>query len=304
MINKLQVISESKTPPPKTHIKTHREQVQAHYERKWHQNPDQFQTSRSAKERERIKRTIQLIKDTMSLKGKHVVDLGCGDGQLAKIIRDFGASVDAVDIAKNPLQGLQDKVNIHPIHSCVPNTHLDDNSYDLVVCTELIGHLSQREHRLFFNELARLVKRDGWIVCSTNVDIDSDDALDAFISLAETELEVTQFRLSYHGRFIRFLNLLKSPELFADASQNNTARKQEIAKRHSVSRWWFQLSSTKLLGLIWKGVSLISTPLYKKAKQNETLLSLFEKCSIQQKCISHVIVIAKRKPLEGFITGY
>lgn len=306
MNNKLQVVTTEEKPIPRrstTRIKTYREEIQARFERKWHQNPEQFSGIRSAKERERIERTIALITDTLNLKGKRVVDLGCGNGEIAKRLRDKGALVDAVDIAKNSLNKIREESNIKPVHSCVPNTHLDDNSYDLVVCTELIGHLSQREHRLFFNELARLVKKGGYIVCSTNIDINSEDALDLFIKLAETELKVKKFRLSYHSRFIRLLNLLKTPSTFALASADPYVRTQGLNNRYSISKRWFQFNSSKHLGIAWKGISLFTTPLVKSLKQSSWLLSFLEKVSVNEKCISHVILLAQRKPLEGFITG-
>ncbi|HEY4832832.1 MAG TPA: class I SAM-dependent methyltransferase, partial [Waddliaceae bacterium] len=77
--NPLQIIAVEKNDPsfqksPRT--KTSREEVQAHFERMWRQNPHQFNPLRSCAERERLQRTSLLIQKHISLKEKKIADLG------------------------------------------------------------------------------------------------------------------------------------------------------------------------------------------------------------------------------------
>lgn len=277
--------------------KTFREQTKAKFERKWKNEPAQFNPMRSARERLRIRRTIEFLKRHVNLNGIKAVDLGSGYGHVAKVLHDEGALVDVVDIAQNALciNGLE--AGITPIISCVPNTHLADSSFDLVVSTELIGHLSTKEHRLFFNELARLVKRNGRILFSTSVDIHSVDALDKLINLINTEWEILEYQLSYHSRQIRLTNLFSMPRKFFTASQKAEKRQSWLEERHSIWHSWFKWNSTKSLGYLWSWIAPVSDMIEKAVKQSDCLLSVLEKISHSEASISHIIILAKRKQL-------
>ena len=94
---------------------------------------------------------------------------------------------------------------------CLPHTTLQEEHYDLVISTDAIAYLQQDDFRLYFSELARLVKPQGSLICSTPIDIHSEDALERFIHLAETEFEIEKWVFSYHAYFIRLTRLLASP---------------------------------------------------------------------------------------------
>ena len=121
-----------------------RKEAQAKYERLWLQNPEKFNPMRTCLKQEDLNRAWKMIKEAKPLKGMRAVDLGCGYGILTLRMRDAGAElVDAVDIASQALRKLElhDMTRIRPFQDYVPYTHLEDNAYDLVVCTELIAEL-------------------------------------------------------------------------------------------------------------------------------------------------------------------
>lgn len=187
-------------------VKTSRkEEIQATMERLWHQSPQQFDPQRDCMELQRIQNTIDAIKSLFPLSGKCVVDLGCGDGTISRLLRDGGAHVDAVDASTLALKKLKetDFHDITSIHDCLPSTSLKDKSYDLVVCTEVIAYLKPEEYRLLMAELARLVKNDGYVVCSTSLDINTEDPLDRFAALGETEFTFEKWVFNYHRLLIR-----------------------------------------------------------------------------------------------------
>jgi 2-polyprenyl-3-methyl-5-hydroxy-6-metoxy-1,4-benzoquinol methylase len=299
MNNKLSVVAveQKQTTVRALRPKTHREATQARFEREWHRNPSQFSSDRNIKEKERIARTLDFIQQHVKLEKSLVADLGCGQGTLSKRLRDFGASIDAVDIAKNALSQLSGEESIKPVHACIPNTILNDSHYDLVVCTELIGHLPSRERRLCFNELSRLVKRDGFIVFSTSLDIHSNDALEQLILLAETELEILDCRLSYHGLYLRLCNLLETPFHFYKASQDNSFKKAMLQDKHSIWKLWFKVNSSPPLNYFWGLLSLAARPILKRFKNSRSLLLFLEKFAHRSHSLSHIIFLAKRKPL-------
>jgi len=289
------------------HPRNNREAVQAHFETLWHRDPSQFDSFRNCSERERVKRTLAVIEKKISLQGKKVLDLGCGQGNLSRMLRDKGAIVTAVDVAKNALQAFHDidDENINLIHDCIPHTKLDDGAFDLVLCTDIIGYLSPKEHRLFFSELARLVKKDGFVICSTAIDILSVDALDRFASLADTEFNILHWKLSYHLLWIKFLNFFKSPKRFARARQDSQYRKKVLSKRSGIGRLWFQWNSAAFIGDFWKAFGFLTSPICRFFEQNRSFLLFLEKVCHALKSrrgVSHAIFIARQRPLHKAIS--
>lgn len=178
-------------------------------ERLWKEDPEQFNPERDAVQRQRVDRTLEMIARCGNWKEKKAVDLGCGSGVITRKMRDLGfLVVDAVDVSSQALKRLQEKDahNIHPIQDCLPCTRLKDAQYDLVVCTEVIGYLHQKEYRLLFSELARLVKMDGVVICSSALDAHTENPLALFSQLADSEFEPLHWALSYHRWFLNLLN--------------------------------------------------------------------------------------------------
>lgn len=306
-MSKLNIISVEKETSQKTIEKTYisiREQTQAKYDTLWLRTPDKFDPNQSCTEKQRIKNTLSLIKETISLKGSQVADIGCGIGTLTYSLRNLGAHVDAIDASKYLLKQLQqnDSHNIQFIHDVMPSTRLKDNAYDLIVCTELIAHLPERTHRLFFSELARLIKKEGIIVCSTPLDIFSEDALERFLSISKTELIHKSWIMSHHRYLILLLDLLKAPARFAKAGSNIHYRNEKLETKQALSRLWFKWNSKKIPSLFWKGISFLSTPLANTIKRNRHASFLLEKiCRFfcPKKGVSHIIVLTRRKPVEA-----
>src|ERR1700722_3640338 len=82
-----------------SNTKSTREEIQARFEKMWKLDPEQFDPSRNCMERERVRRTMDLIDKHVSLEGKKAVDLGCGSGALSLELSKSCATVDAVDAA-------------------------------------------------------------------------------------------------------------------------------------------------------------------------------------------------------------
>lgn len=297
MNNPLKVVAvEKKTSEP---TRTSRKQeTQAKFERLWLLNPEQFNPMRNCKERERIDRTWKLI--TENCQPKQAIDLGCGFGIIAEKLSGKNVKVDAVDIASNALKHIPTNYNITPLQDYIPRTKLPDNAYDLVVSTDVIAFLPIDEHRLYFSELARLINSDGWVVCSTPVDFNSDDSLEQFATLAETEFTIEKWVLSYHRLYIQLLDFFKAPKRFAKASKDSEYRKQKLQERFSLSHWWFRLNSHRFSGYFWSVVQWMSNPIANGIKQSPGLLHILEKLTrflLPETGISHAIFLGKRRPL-------
>lgn len=280
---------------------TRRLEIQATMERLWHQDPEQFDPERDCMQRQRIQKTMALIKP-LSLIGKQAVDIGCGAGLLTRLVRNAGMKVHAVDIASQALERLKEKEmhDIVPFQDCLPTTRLADDGYDLVICTEVLGYLNPEEYRMAFAELSRLVKADGFVVCSTALDIDSEDSLERFAALAETEFRIDQWVFSYHRLQIQLCHFFEAPGRFIKASKDADYRHAELKKRKGFGRLWFQWNAKPPVALLWKGINLLASPLVRLFRQNTSLTAFLERfCKFiwSRSGISQAIFLGQRRPL-------
>lgn len=279
-----------------------RQEVEATMERLWLTEPEQFNTERSGVQRKRVASTIKTIKDHINLLGKRCADLGCGAGTISHLLCNEGARIDAVDIASRALELLKAKglQNVAAIQDCLPATRLEDGVYDLVVCTETIGYLQPNEYRLLFAELSRLVTKNGIVVCSTPLDIYSENALERFSALAETEFEIDEWILCYDRLWMKCCWFFEAPALYIKSSADTLERKKELKKRKGLGRWWFQANTTKSMAMLWRLLEPLSSHIAFAIKQSDLLIAFFEKCTKflwDESGISHALFVGKRRPL-------
>ncbi len=306
MPNPFKIVSQDNKKTQQTNNKPHTtskgQEFQARFDRLWLTDPRQFNPLRNCMEKERLVRTENLIKNHTSLKDKVAVDLGCGEGIFSKIIRDAGAQVESVDISSNALKALQRDGNegIKVIQDFLPHTSLEDNKYDLVIAMDLIGYIPIIEHRLFMSELSRLVKSEGFVVCSTSLDINTQDAIQSFGSLAETEFTISEWKFNYHALHIRISNFFKAPARFAKAWKDHQHRKQQLSKKSGFDKWWYSMNTSKFLGWFWNGMQYLAYPIVSILENNRMVLLGLEKiCRFlwTDSGISHAIFIGQRRPL-------
>lgn len=279
-----------------------RQEAQATMERLWLNDPEQFNPERDAVQRKRINSTIEAIKKQLPLEGKRAADLGCGAGVISRSLRDLGAKVDALDIASNALERLKanDMQNITAIQDCLPSTRLDDNAYDLVVCTEVIGYLQPKEYRMLFAELSRLINKEGSVACSTSLDLNSENALERFAALAETEFEIDQWILKYDLLWIKLCRFFEAPAHLIKASKDSFERDKELSKRKYLSHLWFKFNTLKPLSSFWYPINLIAKPIAASLRQSDGAVNFLGKITKfiwDESGISHALFLGKRRPL-------
>jgi 2-polyprenyl-3-methyl-5-hydroxy-6-metoxy-1,4-benzoquinol methylase len=189
-----------------------------------------------------------------------IADLGCGSGEISKLCASKGSQVTAVDIADYPLEKLAHCPNISPSKQWVPFTTLEDSAFDFVLALDLITEIPSQDHRIFISELARLVKKDGSILLSTALDLSTEAPLQFLLCLVETELEVESIVKSYHALWLFLKQLLTT--------------------------------------YAWSGWLL--SPLIYGLDHSPTLLRFLESITeffYGEEGVSHVILLAKRRPL-------
>jgi SAM-dependent methyltransferase len=102
-------------------------------------------------------RNPQLIKQTFE--PKKVLDLGCGPGALMHLLWEIGVDVDGIDFAESSRQlatpEVRDRITVGSIMEPIK----PDNSYDLVVCREVMEHLTVFQVRRTVANIVRMTTR-------------------------------------------------------------------------------------------------------------------------------------------------
>lgn len=301
--NRLNIINVSSSKAYSSSRINRQKELQAKFERLWLTDPEQFNPLRNCLERERIERIWTLLTQTVNLQHKQAVDIGCGAGVLSRRLRDAEADVTAVDIAENALKRMQNEEfrQITLKQDAMPTTSLLDQHYDVIVCTELIAELPKEDYRLFFAELARLIKPDGYLVCSSAIDIRSDEGVQRLLDLAHTEFDVIQSTTSYHALFIRLKHFFEAPSRFIAAWQDPHLKQKELQARTGLRRWRFWLQTSPFFIWLWYALKPLTRPILRMFKNNRSWLLRLEKiCRFvwDEKGTSHYIFLAKRHPLQ------
>ena len=103
-------------------------------------------------------RNPHLIKEVFQ--PTRVVDLGCGPGALMHLLWELGVEVEGIDFAESspPLATpeVRDRITIG---SVTDSTLKLDNHYDLVVCREVLEHLTVLEVRQAVANMVRMSSR-------------------------------------------------------------------------------------------------------------------------------------------------
>ena len=104
------------------------------------------------------------------LKGKTVLDLGCGPGVYAEYLLNQGATVTASDISPEMVDIVRLKFDgkvpayIQDLSHGLPNEH--DNAYDVIICPLTIHYIE--DLTIIFNDVNRTLKAGGSFFFSTH----------------------------------------------------------------------------------------------------------------------------------------
>lgn len=105
----------------------------------------------------------------MDFDNKTLLDVGCGKGEPARFInrkgRYFAVGLDAFEPYLRQCQ--KDKIHNAYIQGDVRQLPFADNSFDLVICLEVLEHLEREDGEKLLKELERVAKRQ--VILSTPV---------------------------------------------------------------------------------------------------------------------------------------
>ena len=112
---------------------------------------------------------VTAIKGIVDVRGKRVLDIGCGGGIYSKALAEMGAaSVTGVDFSEEALKGARencrDYASIDFVVGNALNTGLPDQQCDVILERSLIHHLGRENVRDCFVEALRLLKPGGTLI--------------------------------------------------------------------------------------------------------------------------------------------
>jgi len=109
----------------------------------------------------RIRALIEL-----SGKGNDVLDLGCGDGALAEMIRAAGNKVTGIDVSGPAIEKARSKgIRVYDNDLNTEWAGLIEEKFDAVVCGEVIEHIFDTDR--FLRNIYAVLKEEGRLILST-----------------------------------------------------------------------------------------------------------------------------------------
>jgi 2-polyprenyl-3-methyl-5-hydroxy-6-metoxy-1,4-benzoquinol methylase len=105
---------------------------------------------------------IGLLSDPTS---GHVLDIGCGNGANAGILKAQGATVDGITISPTELEEAKvycDRVALYDLENGLPEEFSNRHAYDLVICSHVLEHLRYPEKLL--GAVRHIIKPNGYLL--------------------------------------------------------------------------------------------------------------------------------------------
>ena len=156
-------------------------------------------------------RNPQLIKDVFA--PARVLDVGCGPGFLMTFLQELGVDVEGIDFSESSLTlappEIRDRITIAP----VTELPVPDAAYDLVVCREVLEHLTVLQVRRTVAEMCRATSR--FVYVTTRFHPEPDNLLSLTTDFETDPTHVTLMTKS----LLRTLFVLEGLERRADLEE-------------------------------------------------------------------------------------
>ncbi|MEN6451950.1 MAG: methyltransferase domain-containing protein [Thermoguttaceae bacterium] len=120
--------------------------------------------------RRRFARTVDLLAVS---EGQRILDYGCGDGHLLRLIAERWPTCELVGYDPMPSQlgELRKAAGAGRIEATAETGGLADASFDRIACCEVLEHLPEREQRRVLADIRRLLRPEGMAIITVPVEI-------------------------------------------------------------------------------------------------------------------------------------
>jgi len=158
----------------------------------------------------RYLKVIALAKEHFGpeLRGKKILDVGCGDGVLTSMFARLGCQASGIDYSEEAVQFAKQKLSNNSYVNFTQGSAYDlpwpDATFDLVVSSDVIEHLT--DVKKFLQEISRVLKPSGGVIISTPIRItelplDREHVVEwfpsEFITVITEEMPNAEFHVSH-----------------------------------------------------------------------------------------------------------
>jgi 2-polyprenyl-3-methyl-5-hydroxy-6-metoxy-1,4-benzoquinol methylase len=165
-------------------------------------------------------RNPELIRDVF--KPRKVLDLGCGPGALMHLLAELGVDVDGIDFSESSPRLASDLVRDRIAIGTTYEPMKPANSYDLVICREVMEHLTVFQIKRTVENIVRTTSR--FVYCTTRFHPSPESLVDF-----TTQFDVDPTHITLLNKdFLRLLFVLEGcrsrPDLEAQMDWLNKGR--------------------------------------------------------------------------------
>lgn len=162
-----------------------------------------------SQKREQFNETDKVLEgalESIGVQDKEIVDLGCGDGRHARLIKEMGAAhVTGVDVNEKMIEIAKEKSAENPDVTFLVadgrNLPVESNSIDIVVSNFVVHYFPDAKE--IFNEISRVLRDRGYFIGTYNI----TDVKKGFEHLYNQQMPI---RLGQGESSIVVQNLIKS----------------------------------------------------------------------------------------------
>jgi len=184
---------------------------------------------------------FSLINDASVDGGSRVLDVGAGSGRISQFLNERFDDVVSMDIViSSLLEDTLESSQVDAVEGALPSLPFNDETFDLVVCSEVLEHIPTRDAQYdAIRDLARVTRGSGHIVLTTPNPNSPQERMKDFAkkvgrklgvaapaedggqlvenwipsqklkSFIESDFQIVQFRGSYYNVYIPKVNLEK-----------------------------------------------------------------------------------------------
>jgi SAM-dependent methyltransferase len=106
-------------------------------------------------------RNPRLIRDVLA--PRRVLDMGCGPGFLMYFLHELGVEADGIDFGADSVALAPPEVRDRIIVGDVTEPHVPERAYDLVICREVLEHLTVLQVRQTVAQICRASSRFAYV---------------------------------------------------------------------------------------------------------------------------------------------
>jgi len=159
-----------------------------------------------ASQQYRYRVCIRFLKE-FSKNYKSALDIGCSQGQFTILLKNIVSKTTAVDTSEEAIQRAKDKYadykNIKFEVGELPLLKYGDDSFDLVIALEVLYYLRKEERNKALKEIKRILKKDGILLISVNINKLPYFQIDEFCSLVSEFFKIKKAEYIY-GKIYSF----------------------------------------------------------------------------------------------------